>query len=63
MSETNPTTAPSEPDAVQRASHVFEAWLLRKERGSGEPFDDESDRCIVVARRGPSRPVGALVLG
>jgi SAM-dependent methyltransferase len=28
-----------------------------------EPFDDESDRCIVVARRGPSRPVGALVLG
>ena len=28
-----------------------------------EPFDDESDRCIVVARRGPSRPVGALVPG
>lgn len=28
-----------------------------------EPFDDESDRCIVVARRGPSRPFGALVPG
>ena len=24
-----------------------------------DPFDDESERCIVVARKGPVRPAGA----